>query len=261
MDSLRTMEALITREADSMSAMKFRMNKADKAMWMDMKVYKNKGIAEGRKHRRYREVVQSCLLHSSESWSWNKEMIDALHGWESMNLDLMSSRRWAQMGMSLEWFRTNQIRKARQRFVDGGEGGNIENLLLLRIWNYKEKIFDEKRNKETDNMMRNILRHANAERREQRSVCAKILDPRNQNKMKRRRAGGAHTNWDNLWTKWSGSQRWWEGLGDWKRFIKTAEETRKRSLIKDVDKKKEGSREEIKGNVQRKKKRQGENVK
>ena len=35
-DSLRTMGALITKEADSMTAMKFRMNKADKAMWMDM---------------------------------------------------------------------------------------------------------------------------------------------------------------------------------------------------------------------------------
>ena len=59
---------------------------------MDMKFYKKIGIAEGRKHRRYREVVQPCLLHSCESWSWNKEMIDALHGGESKNLDLMSAR-------------------------------------------------------------------------------------------------------------------------------------------------------------------------
>ena len=45
-DALKAMGALITKEADSMSAMKFRMIKADKAMWMDMKFYKNKGIAE-----------------------------------------------------------------------------------------------------------------------------------------------------------------------------------------------------------------------
>ena len=44
-NSVKTMGALITKEADSMSAMKFRMIKADKAMWMDMKFYKNKGIA------------------------------------------------------------------------------------------------------------------------------------------------------------------------------------------------------------------------
>ena len=51
-------------------------------------------------------------------------MVDMLHGWESRNLDLMSSRR-AQTGMNLEWFRTNQIRRARQRFIEGG-GENVE---------------------------------------------------------------------------------------------------------------------------------------
>ena len=114
--TMQAMGALISEEADSMSA----LNKADKALWMDMIFYKNNGIAEGRKHKRYREVVQSCILHSCESWSWNKEMVDTLHGWESRNLDLMSSRRWAQTGLSLEWFWANQIRKARRRFADGG---------------------------------------------------------------------------------------------------------------------------------------------
>ena len=78
--SLQAMGALISKEADSMTALKFRMNKADKAMWMDMEFYTNKGIAEGKKHRKYREVVQSCILHSCESWSWNKEMVDTLRG-------------------------------------------------------------------------------------------------------------------------------------------------------------------------------------
>ena len=35
MNSLKTMGALITKEADSMSAMKFRVNKAGKAMWRE----------------------------------------------------------------------------------------------------------------------------------------------------------------------------------------------------------------------------------
>ena len=66
-----------------------------------------------------------------------KKMVDMLHGWESRNLDLMSSRR-AQRGMNLEWFRTNQIRRARQRLIEGG-GENVESLVRQRIWNYKEK--------------------------------------------------------------------------------------------------------------------------
>ena len=61
-DSLTTMGALITKEVDPMRAMKLRMNKADKAMRTDMKIYKSKGIAEGRRHRRCRDVVQSCIL-------------------------------------------------------------------------------------------------------------------------------------------------------------------------------------------------------
>ena len=39
-DALRAMGALISKEADSMSAMRFRMNKADEALWMDMNFYK-----------------------------------------------------------------------------------------------------------------------------------------------------------------------------------------------------------------------------
>ena len=53
--TLQAMGALISKEADSMSALKFRLNKADKALWMDIQFYKNKGIPEGRKHKRYRE--------------------------------------------------------------------------------------------------------------------------------------------------------------------------------------------------------------
>ena len=44
---------MITKEADSMSAMRFRMMKLTGHFCMDKKKYKNKGIAEGRKHKRY----------------------------------------------------------------------------------------------------------------------------------------------------------------------------------------------------------------
>ena len=55
-------------------------------------------------------------------------MVDALHGWENRNLDVMSSRRWAQMTLCLEWFRANRISKARQRFVEGEGGGKHREL-------------------------------------------------------------------------------------------------------------------------------------
>ena len=109
------------------------MRKADKALWMDMKFYKNHGIAEGRKHKSYRAVVQPCLLHSCAGWSWNDEMVDALRGWESRNLDLMRSRKWVERGLSLQWFRANQIRKATKMFAERG-GQSIEWLVLQRIW-------------------------------------------------------------------------------------------------------------------------------
>ena len=69
------MGALITKEANSMSAMKFWMSKADKALWMDMKIYKRKRVAEGRKHTNYREVVQACILHSCESLAGTRKWL------------------------------------------------------------------------------------------------------------------------------------------------------------------------------------------
>ena len=67
--AMKAVEALITSEADSMSALRLRMGQADKALWADMKFYKNKGISEGKKHGRYRVVVQACILHSCEGWN------------------------------------------------------------------------------------------------------------------------------------------------------------------------------------------------
>ena len=98
-DALQAMGALITKEAGSMSPMKCRMSKADKAPWVDMKFFRKKETAEGRRHKRFREVVQMYVLQLCEGWRGNKEMVDALHGWASMNLDIMSSRSVAERGM------------------------------------------------------------------------------------------------------------------------------------------------------------------
>ena len=45
-ETLGAIGALISKEADFMSAMQFRMNKADKALWMDTQCYTEKGIAQ-----------------------------------------------------------------------------------------------------------------------------------------------------------------------------------------------------------------------
>ena len=167
-------------------------------------------------------------------WSWNKEMVDALHVWEGRNLGLVSSRRWSGKNLSLEWFRAIQKGKARRKFVEHG-GENVEYLVLQRIWGYKEKIFDKRRNNQTDQMIRNLLTHANPGWREQGSTSVRIPDPKNQDKMKRRRAGVVHTNWNNLLMKWSGCEMWWECSEDWKSYVKMAEELCKRILKKDED--------------------------
>ena len=76
-DSLRTVGALITKKAESMSAMKFRMNKADKAdkaMWVDMKFYQNRGIAEGKKTQKIR--INCAVVHSSLMWKLELEQKD-----------------------------------------------------------------------------------------------------------------------------------------------------------------------------------------
>ena len=64
-DSLRTVGALVTKETDSMSAMRFRMNKADKVKWMDMKSYKtnrNCRRKETQKIQRSGTFVHSSLM-------------------------------------------------------------------------------------------------------------------------------------------------------------------------------------------------------
>ena len=78
--------------------------------------------------------------------------------------------------------------------------------------------------------------------REQRSTNAMQLDPNNQNKTKRRGAGVVHTNCDNLMTKWSGLQRWWETSKGWDSFRRTAEEICKE--IKPSNWKNENNQEE-----------------
>ena len=63
-EALKAMGALIKKEA-----MKFRMNKADKALWVDMKFYKNKGIVGGRKQQKVQRggsIVHSSLMRRLE---------------------------------------------------------------------------------------------------------------------------------------------------------------------------------------------------
>ena len=107
--------------------------------------------------------------------------------------------------------------------------------MLQCVWLYKVKIFDKKKTKQTDQMMRSMLMHASPMWREKKSTNAKVLGPKNKSKMKRRRAGVVHRSWDSLMTKWSGSQRWWETSKGWDSFVSTAEEICGTALKKDED--------------------------
>ena len=86
--------------------------------------------------------------------------------------------------------------------------------------------------RQTDLMMKNVLMHANLEWREQRSAATLLLDPKNKNKMTRKRAGVVYTSWDSLMTRWSDLFRWWETDKDWDSFVMTAEEVCGRKLRK-----------------------------
>ena len=79
----------------------------------------------------------------------------------------MSSKKWIESGLSLEWFRSNQSRRQGKRFAER-EKESIEWFVLQKVWGYEEKIFDGKRIKQTDQMMRSILM--------QRSTSARVLD-------------------------------------------------------------------------------------
>ena len=62
-----------------------------------------------------------------------------------------------------------------------------------------------------------------------RGLWRLVFDQRKKNKMKRRRARTAYTNWDNLMKKWSGTSRWWEVDKDWIKFVSAVEEGKQSS--------------------------------
>ena len=62
-DAPKAVGALITKEADSMGVMTFRLNKADKATWTDMKFYKNNAIAGGKETQKVQR--SGAIVHSS----------------------------------------------------------------------------------------------------------------------------------------------------------------------------------------------------
>ena len=134
--------------------------------------------------------------------------MDALHGWESRNLDFVNFRKWARRGLSLERFRADQIRKARKRFAERG-GECIEWLMLQRVWGYKEKIFDKNRTKQNwpvDEACA-VACYSRLERTKVDSCQS---------------SGPKESEQDSLMTKRSGHTRWWELCKEWKSFVDTA---------------------------------------
>ena len=89
-----------------------------------------------------------------------------------------------------EYFRDTRLTSSLLGFHGGVFQIDLDYRIGSRISGFKENLeLQKKSEKGTNKMMRNILTHANPEWREQRFASARILDPKNQDKMKRRRAG------------------------------------------------------------------------
>ena len=113
-----------------MRAMKFRINTADKA-WMSELLSQQKK----KNQDRYMVVVQACLLHTSDSWRWTKELADAQHGWaKAVACRTAGARRWTGREIPLDVHHANQIRLARKR-IRQHDVVMIEEMLLKRFWN------------------------------------------------------------------------------------------------------------------------------
>ena len=80
------------------------MRKADKALWMDIEILQKKQRNCRREEAQKVERSGGRLAFFTHvvAWSWNKEMVDALHGWESSHWDIMSSRKRVRRGLNLE---------------------------------------------------------------------------------------------------------------------------------------------------------------
>ena len=76
-----------------MSAMRLRMNKACAPLRADVP-FLIKAQGHSRKtHGSYRQVVQACLLHTVETWSWTKGQADTLRGFEGRFPESVEARK------------------------------------------------------------------------------------------------------------------------------------------------------------------------
>ena len=207
-----------------MSAMRFRIMTPNKAFWIEIKFYKSKGFAEGKKHKRYRER-SGAALYCSLLWRFGLEQRD---GW-------YLARLGKQKPGSYEFKEVDQKRPELGVVSCESNQNGKKKICRKRWWMYwvadatahleeqGENLLQEKdkTNRPNDE---GILMHANPLWRDQRCTNARLLDPRNQNKMKRMRAGVVLTSWDSLTTKWSGCKRWWESRKGWESLVSAAEE-------------------------------------
>ena len=220
-EPLHSMEAMITKEALSV----FRWWRLVGFFWMEIEFYKkNKGHTE----ENIKDIEKWCSLifHTLEKdGAGTKRWWVLCTAGRAESHDLLSLRKWIRRG---------------ERIISGWQERDLpkEVMHALSGWCYsafcdfKEKIFYKKMTRQTDQMVRDILRRADFLSRDQRSTNARLLGPRNQNKMKRRSAGFVHTNLTALWWKRSGCQRWWESCKGWESFVKAVEELSAKELWK-----------------------------
>ena len=125
---------LITTEADSMRALRFRMSQADKATWAEMGFHMHRGMIPG----------GGAGVCSSFWWgvAGRRNRLTLFMGGRAGILVLLGIAQ--NKGVSLKLFRANQIRTVRKICAKNG-GEDMEYLLLQRTWKFTRMTMQVKR--------------------------------------------------------------------------------------------------------------------
>ena len=117
--------------------------------------------------------VLSCTQEKSDVGRRN--FVDAFHGWDSMNLEVIGARSWQKRTIPLDIHQDWPV-------------------LLDRIWKLALEISGRKSTNGSDAMMRYVMKHASLEWRATNVHAGSGTWPTNNSNMRRRMTGAKTTN-------------------------------------------------------------------
>ena len=115
------------------TALKYRMEKAEKAFWSNRKIVRTRGIPLKLRMREYARRVVPVFLHGCGGWSWSVKVFHHVHGFEGR---LLGRVLGCKKKKEEEWeqFWRRRILFVRECYANIGERPLTEKVL--------EKIFD-----------------------------------------------------------------------------------------------------------------------